>query len=119
MNPQQKKSLVCIVVALTLCVVLPILVLRSDDLIRPLDYGPIAPLSFRGGVLIAMGLSFLIAQGFIAFAAFEKSMLWFLVVLIVPFGLLAFLLLHWRDAKPAFPFLALAGVMLLFSLVLL
>ncbi len=61
-----------------------------------------------------VGIGFLISfVGGIMFliAAFRESVLWGLAVIFVPFASLAFLIIHWQEAKKAF-LLQIVGVIL-------
>ena len=73
-----------------------------------------------------MGIAILIITGFIAVAAslwivviaFQRSVLWGLAVLLVPFAELVFVIMYWQDAKKPFLIMLVASIAMGVSLVM-
>ncbi len=97
--------------AVGLCILLPIALVNRE--LAELSLTPEFDdfFTFRSGLAIAAWICLFLAHAFAFFAAFEKSIPWALAVIVIPFALLVFLVLHPESAKPAVPFLILAVVM--------
>lgn len=111
MNSRDTRVALAIGLAVGLCVLLPIVLIKREvaDLSLTLDFDDL--FTFRSGLAIAAWISLFLAHAFAFFAAFEKSIPWALAVIFILFALLVFLILQPGVAKPAIPFLILAVVM--------
>lgn len=111
MNSRDTRGALAIGLAVGLCILLPSVLIKREmaDFSLTLDFDDL--FTFRSGLAIAAWISLFLAHAFAFFAAFEKSIPWALAVIFIPFALLVFLILHPGVAKPAIPFLILAGIM--------
>lgn len=105
MNKRNIRAGLIITLAIGLCILLPTFLLNKTTNGSSSNAGFDDYFTFSNGFAIAVWVSLFLAHAFAFFATFERSVLWALAVIFVPFALIVFLVIHTQEAKAVFPFL--------------